>query len=275
MNFFTNITITSLFVFSLACQTVHKDNTKAHLSKLHSNNSPTSTEKEIKLTLSKTGYTTLYKILSNHKPFNTVLQNNYYFDYRLSKGSEHFYLKDHGFNLRLRTKKNKGVITLKEQIKSKQDANIFSRHEFECEIQNKKLIQKLKNNHLSIFTLDENTCKKTMSSTHHPISKLKQYILNDKMSPLKNKFHVIKMISRNATTRVSSPLIINEKTLNFELDKTSFSKDFITYELEIELAQASSSSSYQDVIHFLKLHNITHQISKKSKGGLSYLFLDP
>lgn len=225
----------------------------------HLGNTPSKPlEKEVKISLTSTQYK---QLLTTHSNWHQQVQNNYYFDVPSPKG---YQLQLKGLSLRIRLKKNKAIFTLKHHTDPKNEKDYFERVELECDLRDYALAEKIATGEVPFEALSDQSCIENQG-TQSPFQYITQVLsLSEQLN--------IQPVAHSQTLRNTSQVKLANQVVEFELDHTAFSKDFYSYELEVELHGSEESINKQ--VKALELNLAKQGIqAKKSESAKSELAL--
>jgi uncharacterized protein YjbK len=192
-------------------------------------------EREIKLTLSPEAYGHLEAQLPASA--HTVTQRNIYF------ADAQGILLAKPMSVRIRLYENeKAVLTIKSGGEAASKDGLFVRNEHECQFKSFALAMEVVAGKTSFAQVGAADCI-PLKDSRQPLE-----ILQEEIGQVP-----ISVIGENTSIRKSYEQEIGGKTYTFELDKTTFPRGVVGYELEVEIPEGSQAD-VDAVTEYLKEH---------------------
>lgn len=266
----------------MSCISVYKKREKEdeEISSKNNDTSELSKENEIKINLDRESFE---RLLNNNKEldrYRSRVQKNYYFDYFYSHpNGRKLLLLGSGLSLRLRVGSDFARISLKMDAEDKDDISdkVLQRIEHQCTLASFKKYKDILSSREAILNLDEISCPKDPSSLHHPIVALKKLLQESVLV----KAHVpqisldaIAPLGMSQTVRHYYPMKILDKEFTVELDMTSYPRNYIGYELELELVGENKTPYLEKFLQHLQVENIKVRSVGASKAELTFAILE-
>ncbi len=246
-----------------------------------------SEENEFKLVLRAADHDTLLKHFQAKGAVETAAQENFYFDTRGGR-HERFLLKRNGINVRLRTKGETVIMTVKVNCANldldlatgeRITDNLRTLQEFECFREGGFTeAQQIRSGGIDLFTVCRDWAM-TDKSTNHPVAVLEKLLARGLLTSSEEKVFLekeaITCVGQNKTIRSSIPATLGGVDVLIELDKTYFPTNHVGYVFDVEVEETEAEESAKaDLKHLFSDLHLPYKPAQAGKQAITFFILE-